>query len=422
MFNNLKFKLSNLFIIDNKFEHPYLLSLLVFLIYFSILSTVIGTFVLNLSLVLFCIIFAIFYIKNKKKIEIISNFKILYVSIAFLILNITLSEHLLYSAKTSLSLIKNIIFLIGCYIVFKIDKKIFDTFIKLVFFIFIFTSLDTILQYLTGKDIFGYTKSPTNYGRLSGPFGDELIVGSFLSKILFISILYFLLNFKKKYYDLIFIIFCVLVIFLTKERSAILMAVFASFIYVFLRIDKIKYKIISLFLAGLIIIISFNTVPDSFKRLKIIYKPGQNFLDTQWGAHFLTSYEIFKKKPILGSGIRTYRFECSKDYLKNINSKASEFRCSTHPHNFYLEILSDTGILGIGFFLFFLLLVLKKIVFSYNQKISDNNLLISVCLFFLFFWPIKTTGSIFSSWNSYFYILSLIIIFYQINFIKLKLR
>ena len=155
MFNNLKFKLSNFFIIDNKFEYPYLLSLLVFLIYFSILSTLIGTFVLNLTLVLFCIIFVIFYIKNKKKIEITSNFKILYISIAFLILNITLSEHLLYSAKTSLGLIKNIIFLIGCYIVFKIDKKIFYTFVKLVFFIFIFTSLDTILQYLTGDDIFG---------------------------------------------------------------------------------------------------------------------------------------------------------------------------------------------------------------------------------------------------------------------------
>ena len=421
MFNNLKSKLSNLFIIDNKFEHPYLLSLLVFLIYFSILSTVIGTFVLNLSLVLFCIIFAIFYIKNKKKIEITSNFKILYISIALLILNIILSDHLYYSAKSSLGLIKNIIFLIGCYIVFKIDKKIFDIFIKLVFFIFIFTSLDTIFQYLTGKDIFGYTKSHS-YGRLSGPFDNELIVGSFLSKILFISILYFLLNFKNKYYDLIFITFAVLVIFLTKERSASIMAILASFMYIFFRIDKFKYKIISLSFFALFIIISFTAVPDTFKRFKFIYNSENNFLDTQWGAHFLTSYEIFKKNPILGSGIKTYRFECGKDYLKNINSKASELRCSTHPHNFYFEILSDTGILGIGFFLFFLLLVLKKIIFSYNQKISDNNLLISICLFFLFFWPLKTTGSIFSSWNSYFYILSLIIIFYQINFIKLKLR
>ena len=169
------------------------------------------------------------------------------------------------------------------------------------------------------------------------------------------------------------------------------------------------------------IIISFTIVPDTLKRFKFIYNE-KSVLDTQWGAHFLTSYEIFKKNPIIGSGIRTYRFECSKDYLKNINSKAVERRCSTHPHNFYFEILSDTGILGIGFFIFFLLLVIKKIVFSYYQKISDNNLLISVCLFSFFFWPLKTTGSIFSSWNSYFYILSLIIIFYQINFIKLKLR
>ena len=421
MFNNLKSKLSNLFLINNRYKYPYLLSLLVFLIYFSILSTVIGTFVLNLSLVLFSIIFIIFYIKNKKKIEIISNFKILYVSIVFLILNIILSDHLLYSVKTSLGLLKNIVFLIGCYVVFKIDDKIFNNFIKLVFFVFLFISLDTIFQYLTGKDIFGYPKSQLHYGRLSGPFDDELIVGSFLSKILFISILYFLLNYKKKYYDLIFIAFAILVIFLTKERSASIMTIFVSFIYIFLRIDKFKYKIISLFLAVLFIIISFTIVPDTLKRFKFIYNE-KSILDTQWGAHFLTSYEIFKKNPIIGSGIRTYRFECSKDYLKNINSKAVERRCSTHPHNFYFEILSDTGILGIGFFLFFLLLVIKKIVFSYYQKISDNNLLISVCLFSFFFWPLKTTGSIFSSWNSYFYILSLIIIFYQINFIKLKLR
>ena len=266
------------------------------------------------------------------------------------------------------------------------------------------------------------TLNHTHYGRLSGPFDDELIVGSFLSKILFISILYFLLNFKIKYYYLIFITFAVLVIFLTKERSASIMAILASFIYIFLRIEKFKYKIISLSFFALFIIISFTAVPDSFKRYKFIYNSENNFLDTQWGAHFLTSYEIFKKNPILGSGIKTYRFECRKDYLKNINSKASELRCSTHPHNFYFEILSDTGILGIGFFLFFLLLVLKKIIFSYNQKIPDNNLSISICLFLLFFWPLKTTGSIFSSWNSYFYILSLIIIFYQINFIKLKLR
>ena len=92
-----------------------------------------------------------------------------------------------------MGLVKNIIFLIGCYVIFKIESKIFERFIKFVFIIFLFTAFDTILQYLTGKDIFGYPQSELHYGRLSGPFGDELIVGSYLSKLIFISILFFLL-------------------------------------------------------------------------------------------------------------------------------------------------------------------------------------------------------------------------------------
>ena len=220
MFKSLKLIISDFFILKNKFKYPYLLSLLVFLIYFSILSTLIGTFILNMTLAIFCITFLIFYVKNKSKVEVILNFKIFYLLIIFLFINSILSDHLLYSARSSLNLIKNVIFLIGCYLIFKLDEKILNRFIKLVFLIFIFTSLDTILQYLTGKDIFGYPQSKLHYGRLSGPFGDELIVGSFLSKISFISILYLLTNFKNKYYDLFFLLFAILLVLVTKERSA----------------------------------------------------------------------------------------------------------------------------------------------------------------------------------------------------------
>ncbi len=420
MFKSLGLIISDFFILKNKFKYPYLLSLSVFLIYFSILSTLIGTFILNMSLVIFCIIFLIFYVKNKNEIEIILNFKIFYLLVIFLFINSAFSDHLLYSAKSSLNLIKNLIFLIGCYLIFKLDEKIFNRFIKLVFLLFIFTSLDTILQYLTGKDIFGYPQSKLHYGRLSGPFGDELIVGSFLSKITFISILYFLINYKNKYYDLFFLLFAILLVLVTKERSASIMVIFTSVIYIIFRIENFKFKIITLLLTLLIIGSSLTLVPDTVKRFKFMYGSEKSFFNTQWGAHFLTSYEIFKKNPLIGSGIRTFRYECSKDYLKNINSKAVDLRCSTHPHNFYFEILSETG--GIGFlsFLFFLLIILRKILSSSHGKFPKEKLYTSLCLLFFFFWPIKTTGSIFASWNSYFYILALIIIFYQIDFIKLK--
>ena len=420
MFKSLGLIISDLFILKNKFNYPYLLSLLVFLIYFSILSTLIGTFVLNMTLVLFCIIFLIFYGKNKKEIGISLNFKIFYLLIIFLSINSVFSDHFLYTAKSSLNLIKNVIFLIGCCIIFKMDKKIFHRFITMVFIIFAFTAFDTILQYIIGRDIFGYPQSELHYGRLSGPFGDELIVGSFLSKITFISILYFLINFKNKYYDLFFLIFAVLLVLITKERSASLMVIFTSIIYIIFRIENFKLKIIVLIMTLSLIISSLIMIPDTLKRFKFMYDTEKSFFDTQWGAHFLTSYEIFKKNPLIGSGIRTYRYECTKDYLKKINSKAVDLRCSTHPHNFYFEILSETGGIGLFFFLFFLLLVFKKILYSLNEKISQNKIYISHCLFFFFFWPIKTTGSIFASWNSYFYILALIVIFYQTNFIKFK--
>ena len=420
MFKSLGIIISDFFILKNKFNYPYLLSSLVFLIYFSILSTVIGTFVLNMSLVLFCIIFLIFYGKNKKEIGISLNFKIFYLLIIFLSINSVFSDHFLYTAKSSLNLIKNVIFLIGCCIIFKMDKKIFHRFITMVFIIFAFTAFDTILQYIIGRDIFGYPQSELHYGRLSGPFGDELIVGSFLSKITFISILYFLINFKNRYYDLFFLIFAVLLVLITKERSAGLMVIFTSIIYIIFRIENFKLKIIVLIMTLSLIISSLIMIPDTLKRFKFMYDTEKSFFDTQWGAHFLTSYEIFKKNPLIGSGIRTYRYECTKDYLKKINSKAVDLRCSTHPHNFYFEILSETGGIGLFFFLFFLLLVFKKILYSLNEKISQNKIYISHCLFFFFFWPIKTTGSIFASWNSYFYILALIVIFYQTNFIKFK--
>ena len=420
MFKSLGLIISDLFILKNKFNYPYLLSSLVFLIYFSILSTVIGTFVLNMTLVLFCIIFLIFYGKNKKEIGISLNFKIFYLLIIFLSINSVFSDHFLHTAKSSLNLIKNVIFLIGCCFIFKMDKKIFHRFITLVFIIFAFTAFDTILQYIIGRDIFGYPQSELHYGRLSGPFGDELIVGSFLSKITFISILYFLINFKNRYYDLFFLIFAVLLVLITKERSASLMVIFTSIIYIIFRIENFKLKIIVLIMTLSLISSSLIMIPDTLKRFKFMYDTEKSFFDTQWGAHFLTSYEIFKKNPLIGSGIRTYRYECTKDYLKKINSKAVDLRCSTHPHNFYFEILSETGGIGLFFFLFFLLLVFKKILSSLNEKISQNKIYISHCLFFFFFWPIKTTGSIFASWNSYFYILALIVIFYQTNFIKFK--
>ena len=69
-------------------------------------------------------------------------------------------------------------------------------------------------------------------------------------------------------------------------------------------------------------------------------------LGPQWGAHYLTSIEIFKDSKLFGSGIKTFRNVCNNEKYADINSVNSNNRCSSHPHNIYFEILAETGLVG----------------------------------------------------------------------------
>ena len=64
-------------------------------------------------------------------------------------------------------------------------------------------------------------------------------------------------------------------------------------------------------------------------------------------GHYVSAYNLFVEKPIFGNGVNSFRNKCKKyDH---------EFNCSTHPHNFFLQILSELGLVGSLFYIFCLL-------------------------------------------------------------------
>lgn len=116
--------------------------------------------------------------------------------------------------------------------------------------------------------------------------------------------------------------------------------------------------------------------------------------------HYLSALAMFKDNLWFGVGPKNFRYIC-KDQKFFLN----EFSCSTHPHNYLLQLLSETGIFGFSCFLLaylgFIYLFLKEIINFRRDNSALKLILISSILINLF--PLFPSGSLFNNWNSILY-------------------
>ena len=120
-----------------------------------------------------------------------------------------------------------------------------------------------------------------------------------------------------------------------------------------------------------------------------------------------TSLAIFKDNYIIGVGPKLFRKYCQLDkyYVDN-------FSCSTHPHNIYLQLLAETGIIGLLFIIIpFLLIIfifshhfIKILNKSREKKFTDFEICLLIC-FFVSLWPFLPSQNFFNNWMSILYYL-----------------
>jgi len=272
-----------------------------------------------------------------------------------------------------------------------------------------FVCFDIFFQFIFGKDIFGIV--PFHNRHYSGIFGDELIAGGYLQKFaLFSFFLPFVLN-KKIYYkiyiQLIFFIIFLLGIILSGNRMPLVLFIFSFFVFLFLEKEIRKYIFIISITISLVLIFVYKNNSPFRNNIGSFYDHGSHLVQTLfikdltkekmevWKRPYVTEFYCFKhtwrKNPVFGGGIKSYR---------TIRG------CNSHPHNYYFEILSELGLFGFCIILTFVFMILYKLFikridfFHLNFKKIDTSVMPFFLIFFVEFFPFRSSGSFFSTTNA----------------------
>ena len=100
---------------------------------------------------------------------------------------------------------------------------------------------------------------------------------------------------------------------------------------------------------------------------------------------------------MFGVGPNNIRLMC-----ETLVAKYSAVDCQNHPHNFYLQLLGETGIVGLMTGVtFFLSIIVTCSISAWRNK--DDVVCATMWIIPLaFFWPIATTADFFGQWNNIF--------------------
>ena len=302
---------------------------------------------------------------------------------------------------------------------YLVEKKIIDLkpFFITCALAAIFVSLDIFYQFIFGKDIFGFETSSSGR-KLGGPFEDELIAGSFIQRFcifsFFILPLYFqnISKYSKFLIPILFIIFFVAII-LSGNRMPMLLFIFSVVLILIFNKQTRKFLIpfvlIFTLLFGLIfnfnkeVRLNFKSFYAQVSKMIVIVKNNdfKNERSPEYLKQFETFYETWLMNKYIGGGIKNFRYFCHE---RPTVVKDTRLICNMHPHNYYLEILTETGLVGFLILVSsFLLLLYQSLIKKYFLKPTnyfDNKIVPFIFLFIVEIFPLKSTGSFFTTGNS----------------------
>jgi len=396
------------------------------------ISFIAGNMIININIILLILSCLIIYKSSIFRINYFLLDKIIILFFLFILITGVYNDYKLYINYNEVytyrgsygTTIKSLLFLKYLFLYISLRFLIEKNSLNLKFFLIsctlssLFVCLDIIFQYFYGKDLFGYTALYESR-RFSGPFGDELIAGGFIQRFSifsFFSIPLFFPRFRQRLIKflipVLFLIF-ILGIILSGNRMPLLIFLFTIILIMFFNKSIRKFIIPFFILFSIVFFTIFKTNEqmkyhflgfyDKINKIvvAVVKMDFDNKNNPQYLKEFLTFYDTWLMNKHLGGGIKNFRLYCHE--RPNIE-KDTNFVCNMHPHNYYLEIMTETGLVG---FVLILIIFSFTIYLSFFKKyfikstLNNNNIIIPyMFLFFAEIFPLKSTGSFFTTGNA----------------------
>lgn len=392
--------------INFKFLNPILINIIIAsIIPFLIWGPFFPDLIVSISALFF-----IFFLFKKKNFYYFKK-KPFIIFLLFCIISTLIS---LASKNISLSIYSSFFYfrigIFSCFIWYLIDKDkiLLNYFYYALMFCFLILVIDGYFQYFSRVNLLGFKIIGI---RVSSLFGDELIMGSYLSRLFPLLFALFLVKHKFKFeiyfIGLLFILVDIL-IYISGERTSFFFLNLST-LFIIILIKKYQiFRLVTFIIAIICIIFLSLSSPDLNNRMfkspaedmgfiKSLKKPS--IFSPNHDSHYRTAYNMFKDKFIFGHGPKMFRVLCKDEkYAEGVKP------CSTHPHNFYIQLLAETGIIGFLFLfcalcyvLFTALMQFKAIILKQKRPLTDYQ----VCLLagiLITVWPFSPNGNFFNNW------------------------
>lgn len=319
------------------------------------------------------------------------------------------------STEGSIFYFRYIFFAIAIWYLLDHNQYLSKAFLLISIICLIVVCTDGIYQYFYEVNLFGNPK----YGklRLTGLFQDEPIIGRYVSYIAIFIFYLFIDNFYKKkslsYFFMLLLSVGEIVVFLSGERAPLFYLTSFFFITMMFYPNYKFVRVIFFTLSISIILVIINFNPNAKERIvdltiEQVQETKLTYLPYSEGHEriYISSLKMYKENPIIGIGPNLFRHKCHKEKFQYKTDS-----CTSHPHNFYIQILSELGIIGLlfiisfygfliyGFFHYLIRIHSKKHILEIH---FEHKIFILIVLLLIFLFPLVPTMSFYNNWNNIF--------------------